>query len=107
MRQTELLDHLVGDGEQPIRNIDAERLRGFEVDGELELGGLHDRQVGGLLALKNPASVNAGLPNHIKNIRSVAAQTAGGGKCPKGPNCRNRMAQGKRGKRGKHSGLAG
>src|SRR5712692_4911554 len=56
-----LLDHFVGEREQRRRDFEAERFRGFEVDHELELGGLNYRQVGGLLALENPPGVNAGL----------------------------------------------
>src|SRR5215467_6666833 len=40
------LDHLVGDGEQPVRNLEDERLGGFDVDGKIKLGGQRDRQVG-------------------------------------------------------------
>ena len=42
-------------------NVEAERLGGLEVDDELEFGGLHDRQVGRLLALENPTDIHAGL----------------------------------------------
>jgi hypothetical protein len=35
-----LFDHLVGERQQPIRHIDPERLRGLEVDHQLELGRL-------------------------------------------------------------------
>jgi hypothetical protein len=45
-----LFDHLVGECEQSVRYIQAERLRGFKVDDQLELGRLYDRQVGRLLA---------------------------------------------------------
>ena len=38
-----------------------ERLRGLEVDDQLELGALIDRQIGGLLALENPAGIDARL----------------------------------------------
>jgi hypothetical protein len=41
-----LFDHLVGARKQCGRYIEAERLGGFEVDDQLELGGLLDRQVG-------------------------------------------------------------
>src|SRR5262245_21418323 len=69
-------DHLVGDGEQPGRKAEAEYLGGVEVDHELELGRLHDRQIGGLLALENPASVDTGLAICVGKARSVAHQTA-------------------------------
>src|SRR5215813_11480903 len=49
------LDHLVGNGEQLVWHREAERLGGLEIDHQLEFGGLHHRQVGGLLAFENPA----------------------------------------------------
>ena len=36
------LDHLVGEREQPVRNLEAERLGRFEIDDQLELGWLQD-----------------------------------------------------------------
>src|SRR5215471_181520 len=30
-------DHLVGEREQPVRNLEAKRLRGLEIDGQFEL----------------------------------------------------------------------
>jgi hypothetical protein len=56
-----LLNYFVGSGQQRLRDGEAEGLGGLEVDDELELGGLHDREVGGLFALENPTSVDAGL----------------------------------------------
>ena len=41
-----LFDHLVGTPEQMKRNCNTECLGGLEVDGQLDLRGLHDRQVG-------------------------------------------------------------
>src|SRR6266508_1450510 len=46
-----LLDHLVGKREQGGRDFEAERLGRPEVQHKLEFSGLHDRQVGRLLAL--------------------------------------------------------
>jgi hypothetical protein len=43
-----LLDHLVSAGEQRRWHGDAKRLRGLQIDDQLELGRLLDRQVGRL-----------------------------------------------------------
>jgi len=42
------LDHVVGAQQERSREGQAEGLRGLEVDDQLELGGLLDRQIGGL-----------------------------------------------------------
>jgi hypothetical protein len=47
-----LFDHLVGAREQRGRNGEAERLCGLQIDYQLELGRLLDRQVGGLRPFK-------------------------------------------------------
>jgi hypothetical protein len=47
-----LLDHLVGARGEPGRYFEAECLGCLQVDHELELGGLIDRQIGRLLALE-------------------------------------------------------
>jgi hypothetical protein len=56
-----LFDHLVGAGKQRRWHGETEHLRGLEVDEQLDLRGLNDRQVGRLVALENPAGVDAGL----------------------------------------------
>ena len=56
-RRVMIDDHLVGTGEQRRRNFDAQYARGLRVDDKLELGGLHDGQVGGLGALEDAAGV--------------------------------------------------
>ena len=58
-------------------HLEAERLGGLQVDDELELGRLHDRQVGGLLTLEDPAGIDADLTIRIRNVSPVAHQPAG------------------------------
>src|SRR6266567_4480030 len=60
-----LFDHLVGACEQRRRNVQTERLGGFKIDDEFELGRLQNRQLGWLRAFENPACVNARLPGGI------------------------------------------
>ena len=50
------LDHLVGAEEERLRDGEAKRLGGLEVDQQLELRRLLDRQVGGLRTLQNSTS---------------------------------------------------
>jgi hypothetical protein len=54
--------------------FEAERARRLQVDNELELGGLNDRQVGGLRALENLTAHYADLPKPIHNISPVTRQ---------------------------------
>ena len=55
-----LFDHLVGAADQRVRDGDAERLGGLQVDDHLDFSGLLDRQIGRLLALENAAGIDAG-----------------------------------------------
>src|SRR5262249_59373036 len=70
-------DHLVGEREQRRRNLQAQRLGGAQIDDKMKLGLLQDRQVCRFLALENPAAVDAGLPERIGPVRSVAHQSPG------------------------------
>jgi hypothetical protein len=61
MNSLRLFDHLVCEREELCRQVEAGRPGGPEVDNKLELGRLHDRQVGGLLALEDAADIVANL----------------------------------------------
>ena len=62
-----------------LADREAKHLRGLEVDHELELGRLHDRQVGWLLALENTPGVEADLAIGVGDAGPVAHQTASHG----------------------------
>ena len=57
-----LLDDLVGAQEEGFRDFQPDCLGGCEIDDQLELGRLQDRQVSRFFALKDAAYVEADLP---------------------------------------------
>jgi hypothetical protein len=71
-----LFDHLVGARGEPGRRVKPERLGGLKVDHELELGGLIDRQVSGLLALEDPSDVETGPAVRVWRVVALAHQPA-------------------------------
>src|SRR6266481_2709035 len=73
------LDHLFSAQEDRLRDGNAEFLSGLEVDEQLGFRGLLDRQVRRLLALENPAGVDACHAVRVRNAASVAHQAAGRG----------------------------
>src|SRR6516162_4883341 len=76
------LDHLVGEGEQLVWNLEAERLGGLEIDHQLELGWLHHRQVGGFLAFENAPHIDPSLAIAVRVIGSVADEATRGHEFP-------------------------
>ena len=57
-----LFDDFVGASDECVWDVDAQCLGSLEVDGQLDLGYLLDRQVGGLLALEDAAGIDTSLP---------------------------------------------
>src|SRR5206468_10377810 len=69
-----LFDHLGGASKQRRRHCEAERLRGREIDEEVDIGRLYDRQVSRFFALEDPAYMVTGLPKRFRLIGAVAHQ---------------------------------
>jgi hypothetical protein len=57
-----LFDHLVGAGEQAIRHGEAQRFRSREIDDEIELGWLLDRDLTRLGAMQNLVDIVGSAP---------------------------------------------
>src|SRR5215204_5188995 len=91
-------DHLVGAGEERWRDREAEGFSGLEVDDELDFGGLHDRQLGRLLAFQNTPNIDADLPRELGEIAAVAHQAASGRERAKDKDRRQRVAHCQRSK---------
>src|SRR4029450_6806428 len=66
------LDHLVGASKQRRWHLDAEGLRGPEVDDKLELGGAVNRYVGGFGAFEDSAGIGADPSIGIGHAVAVA-----------------------------------
>src|SRR4051794_22178044 len=72
-----LFKHLVGAGRQCGRHFETQHLCGAQIDDEFELGWLHDRQVGGALALENPRSIEADLAISVGKACPITHEAAG------------------------------
>src|SRR5437899_12117128 len=71
-----LLDHLVGPQQERLRNRQAERLCGGQIDDESELGRLLDRQVPRPRPAQNLVDKIGGTPEQIWEVWSIGHQTS-------------------------------
>src|SRR5215472_5629758 len=69
-------DQRVGARDERRRNLEAERLRGLEVDDQFEPGRLQHRQIGGIRLLEHERRIRALLALQIGKMRSIAHQAA-------------------------------
>ena len=56
--------------------VEAERLGGVQVDDEIELGRLLDRDVGRLRPAQNLVDIVGGAPEQVREVWSIGHQTA-------------------------------
>src|SRR5262245_22913893 len=73
---TPSFDHLVGGEEQTGRHSEAERFGSLQIDNELELRRLRNRQVSRLRSAEDLTGIDAGLTKTISDIGAVAHQSA-------------------------------
>ena len=66
-----LLNQLIRSEEERLRDREAERLGGLEVDEQMDLGRLLDRQVGGLGAIEVLVRIGGGPTKVSGNVRPV------------------------------------
>src|SRR5436190_10340904 len=71
-----LFDDLVGDREQSVRHVEAERFRGLEVDDKLVLDRLLDRQIRQLGALEDAVDVTCRLAELFREVSAIGDQAA-------------------------------
>src|SRR4030095_3306479 len=71
-----LSDQLVRAAQHGRRNRETERLRGFEIDRELESGRALDRQITGSCATQDPVDIARGTPAHPGHGRSIRHEPA-------------------------------
>ena len=87
-----LFDNLVGSGEQCRRHSEAEHPGRWNVNDQLELGRLHDRQIRRFRTLENAAGVNADVVIRIPQTCAVGHQSADFGMVAVLVYCGNRVA---------------
>jgi hypothetical protein len=71
-----LFDHLVNERQHGLRDAQPERLRGLDVDHELELGRLLNWQIAGVSALQDAIDVPCCLAELFRQIGTIGNEAA-------------------------------
>jgi hypothetical protein len=71
-------NHLVGEQLHRVGNRQPQRLRGLEIDHQLEFGRLHDRQIRGVGPPEDAADLDTGAAIVVGSVVSIADQPAVG-----------------------------
>jgi hypothetical protein len=87
VKKSDLFDHLVGAGKQRGRNSEAERVRGLEVNDQLEFSWCFDRQISGLRTSEYAIYIGGYSPIRVTNIDPVGYQPARPGDVTERVNC--------------------
>src|SRR5215475_4817590 len=87
-------NHLVGVLQKVQRQVEAQRLRGLEINDEFEARRLHNGQVGGLLPLEYASSIDSYFSTDFGTIRAVTHQAAGSDEFAPFVKCRNPVMRG-------------
>jgi hypothetical protein len=90
-----LFDYLVRAGNDLRRHREAERLDGLEIDGQFDLGGLLNRQVGRLFSFKDFACIEAGEAKRFGDAGAITHQATRRHILPEGIDRRHFMPCGK------------
>ena len=70
-------DHSVRSRQHIWWDREADLLGGFEIDDQLELGGLLDGKIGWLRAFEYPVNIYGGAPKQVGGVRAVVHKAAG------------------------------
>jgi hypothetical protein len=70
-----LFDHLVGARQERLRDRQAERLCGGQIEDEIELGRLLDRNVARLCSMQNLVDKVGSAPKQVREVCSIGHQT--------------------------------
>src|SRR5262249_34988240 len=91
-----LFDHLVGSGEQRRRHLEAERLRGYQIDDEVELCRLLDGEFAGLRPAQDLVDVYGDASKQVREVRPIRHETSRVCELAPAENCREPHRQRKR-----------